>query len=349
MNPLIELQNVSKQFGQSFALRDVSLQLKPSRNLVLVGPSGAGKSTLLRLAAGLESPDSGNVLLHPDVKRSQQGVRSIAMLSQDYALYPQQSVQQNLHTALRNLKLRKSEVQERIAEVLNWFGIATLIDRLPSELSGGEAQRAAFAKALVTRPKLLLLDEPLSQVDTGRKEALLDLIKTSIANFKLTSLIVTHDPVEALRLGDDIAVLNQGKLVQHGPAQEVYRQPRNRVVGDLLSPFGMNWLTEEQAGLVAPKLVEKLGKGIFGVRPEAIRVESADKVSESGIELTDIEVKRVDELGFASLLHTSLNRVPLKILARGYQRVTPGLKLRCSIEPADVCCVPHDATTTNPT
>lgn len=305
MDSLLELKKVSKRFADVSAVRDIDLQILAGKNLVLVGPSGAGKSTLLRLVAGLEQPDTGSIERHPDLDKNDKSSRSVAMLSQDYALYPQQTVTQNLTTALRNLRLSKADVAHRINETLEWFGIQTLAGRLPSELSGGEAQRAAFAKALVARPKLLLLDEPLSQVDTTRKESLLALIRQSIEQFKLSSLIVTHDPVEALRLADEIAVIDQGQIVQQGPAREVYQHPNCQIAGDLLSPFGMNWFPAEKFNRILRSPNETLtnalkqtnGAEAFGFRPESVQL--GPSVDERTVANLVGRLEHYEELGFA--------------------------------------------------
>lgn len=342
MHSLLELKSVSKSFGGMPALIDVDLGICPQRNLVLVGPSGAGKSTLLRLVAGLEEPDTGSIARGKGIDGSDKTARAMTMLSQDYALYPQQTVTQNLQTSLRNLKLSKGEVTERLTEALDWFGIRSLADRLPSELSGGEAQRAAFAKALVARPKLLLLDEPLSQVDTVRKEALLEMILQSIKKFELSSLIVTHDPVEALRLGDDIAVIEKGRIVQKGEASDVYRKPICRIAGNLLSPFGMNWFDAEQWSSVfhgSSEASQPQSKSkYFGFRPESIRLKGN---SPDGSLNFTAKLQSVEELGFARLAKLRLGSAVLNALVDSSSPLEVDADLVAAVAVEDICFVDH--------
>lgn len=310
----IELTNVSKRFSGRIALDQVNLTAATNELLVLMGPSGAGKTTLLRTIAGLEQPDVGQVKLASDGPGS-----SLSMVTQDFALYPQLSIQRNLTTALSRLRLSREEQQRRISETLTWFEIQDLGDSLPAELSGGQCQRAAFAKALVTRPRILLLDEPLSQIDTRLKESLLELIPRVTREFQVTTLIVTHAPLDALRIADRIAVLDQGKVIEIGPAMQIYQHPKSRISGSLLSPIGMNWLS-------VPKFPERPSFRLHGdeanvqgnwvgFRPENVRFTEIPLNSRGvGLEFS-CSTASVQNVGVGRLLLTAVDGVTLRALA----------------------------------
>lgn len=276
----IEIKAVSKRFAGAVAIKDFSASLAPGCTSAVIGPSGAGKSTLLRIVAGLELPDSGTVAINGvDVSRLSPSGRSIAMLTQDYALYPQQSIEKNLQAALKSLKLSRQEQRERICEALQTLGIEGLAKRLPSQLSGGERQRAALGRAIVRRPSLLLLDEPLSQLDVPLKVELRQLLCDLSARLSMTTLAVLHDPLDAMMMADTLYVLEQGSLVQFGSPEQVYRYPRNMSSVKLLSRFGVNWLTCDSA---AAGLLAKLGGGTvdcfgaIGFRPESAKLVATE-------------------------------------------------------------------------
>ena len=205
---MIALRNVSKHFGKTPALVNVDLEIPIGKRVVVVGGSGAGKTTLLRVLAGLEAPDSGAVFSgEVDITRVAPHQRGIAILSQDYAIYPHLTVEKNLLTALEPLKLSASEREERITSALRWFELTELRARRPAQLSGGQLQRAALAKALVRRPQLLLLDEPLSQLDVALREQGRALLESLSSEFGTTLVMVTHDPFDALRMADVLVVI----------------------------------------------------------------------------------------------------------------------------------------------
>ncbi len=238
----INLQGISKSFGQVKAVCELNLTVAQGERLAILGRSGAGKTTLLRILCGLERPDKGTIWLNEqDVTQVAPHARSTALVTQDYALYPQLNVQQNLEAALSSGRLTTSDRQQRIAETLSWFEINELVKRLPGQLSGGQLQRVAIAKALVRRPALLVLDEPLSQVDALLKNEIRDLIRLTAERFQTTLIMVTHDPLDALLLASQLAIIDAGAVVQSGSPQTLYTQPANRLVAELLSPFGVNW------------------------------------------------------------------------------------------------------------
>ena len=298
------LKGISKSFGQVHALVDIHLEIEAGKRLVLVGGSGAGKTTLLRILAGLESPDQGSIYCGEiDITCKPAHQRGIAMLSQDYAIYPHLTVERNLLAALEPLRLAVHERQERMEAALNWFGLFPLRDRRPAQLSGGQMQRAALAKALVRRPQLLVLDEPLSQLDATLHEESRELILSMTEQFGTTLLMVTHDSLDAMRLADRLAVLECGKLVQIDTPQIVYSQPKSRSIAETLSPFGINQIGQVCFRPESGKLV---------VSPD--ECEQADAVFE-GI------VQQLQFVGFATLAIIDVNEsgTPqrVKILASG--------------------------------
>jgi putrescine transport system ATP-binding protein len=280
----ITLRGVSKNFGKVCALEDIHLEIEEGKRLVLIGGSGAGKTTLLRILAGLESPDQGSIFCgDTDITRVAAHQRGIGMLSQDYALYPHLTVQRNLQAALKPLRLGTHELRERTESALSWFGLMPLRDRRPAQLSGGQMQRAAIAKALVRRPQLLVLDEPLSQLDPILREQSRELILSMTEQFGTTLLMVTHDSLDAMRLADRLAVLESGRLVQVDVPQTVYRRPNSRSVAEILSPFGIN----------------QLEQGFF--RPESAKLVGAPGEHEESDLCFQGIVKHLQFVGFATL------------------------------------------------
>jgi ABC-type sugar transport system ATPase subunit len=240
----LQLVKLSKRFSQGAALTQLTLEVEQSSRLAIVGRSGAGKTTLLRIIAGLEAAEHGSVLIHGrDVTTAPANVRGLAMVTQDYALYPHLTVKQNLSAALNSLGLGSGESSARIEEALQWFAISELAARFPSQISGGQAQRVAVAKAVVRRPRILLLDEPFSQLDCTLRTEFRGLIKELVDCYAMTMVLVTHDALDALSLSTHIAVLEEGQLRQYDTAQTVYDQPKTRACAELLSPAGFNWLT----------------------------------------------------------------------------------------------------------
>lgn len=300
----ITLKGVSKSFGQVRALEDIHLEIEAGKRLVLIGGSGAGKTTLLRILAGLESPDAGSVYCgDTDITRNPAHQRGIAMLSQDYAIYPHLSVERNLLAALEPLRLGALELRERTESALNWFGLLPLRDRRPAQLSGGQMQRAALAKALVRRPQLLVLDEPLSQLDPVLRDQSRELILSMTEQFGTTLLMVTHDSLDAMRLADRVAVLESGKLVQVDAPLAVYSRPNSRSIAEILSPFGIN----------------QLGPACF--RPESAKlVDSTAECGQADLMLAGI-VKQLQFVGFAMLacievVHSGISQ-RIRILVSG--------------------------------
>jgi multiple sugar transport system ATP-binding protein len=304
----MEIRGLTKSFGALPILRQLDLQLDDIGRLAIVGPSGAGKSTLLRWVAGLEKAEAGHFYLDGvDVTPLSPDRRQLALMSQEYALYPQLSVRRNLETALLSLRLTRQEQAERCAETMHWFGIEPFSARLPAQLSGGQAQRVALAKALIRRPRLLLLDEPFSQLDGTLRDELRDLTERIVEHWGTALMFVTHDPLDAMRLATSVAILREGRIEQLGTPAKVYQAPQSRTAAELLSPWGINWLPASILRSMATKpsnapWLESLPAGSeIGFRPEAARLESpiaseSQTVSEDELYLPVI-VERVTFVG----------------------------------------------------
>jgi iron(III) transport system ATP-binding protein len=228
----IEIQNLFKRFKDVVAVNRIQLEINKGEMLTLLGPSGCGKTTTLRCIAGLEKPEDGDIIIDGQPMLSQGFVqpskRGIGMVFQNYAVWPHMKVFNNIVYGLKLQKMPKQKMRERAQQVLELVGLAGLEDRYPSQLSGGQQQRVALARALVTNPKVLLLDEPLSNLDAKLREELRFEIKSLVRRMGITAVYVTHDQAEAMVISDRIVVMESGNVVQIGTAQEIYKKPANR-------------------------------------------------------------------------------------------------------------------------
>jgi ABC-type sugar transport system ATPase subunit len=265
----VSFQRVSKRFGEVEAVRELTLDVADGELLVVVGPSGSGKTTALRMLAGLESVGEGEIRIGDRVvNRVAPRERDIAMVFQDYALYPQMRVYDNLAFGLRRRGTPKPRVAERVRRAADMLGLEPLLDRRPRELSGGQQQRVALGRALVRDPQVFLMDEPLSNLDAQLRAQTRGDIKRLQQEVGTTTVYVTHDQVEAMTMGDRIAVMNDGRLEQVGTPEEVYDRPANRFVAGFIGSPAMSFaLAGELPGVTsAPP-----GDVLVGVRPEHAR------------------------------------------------------------------------------
>ena len=284
----VRLDNLCKNFGAVRAVDGVSLEIPDGELMVLVGPSGCGKSTLLRLVAGLEEATSGGIFLDDrEVSRVKPQDRDVAMVFQNYALFPHLNVEQNMAFSLKFRKVAKPEIRLRVAEAAEVLGLAGLLRRKPAELSGGQRQRVALGRAMVCKPKVFLLDEPLSNLDARMRAGMRAEIAELHRRLGTTMIFVTHDQTEAMTLGQRLCVLDLGQVMQTGSPMDLYRRPAHRFVGDFIGTPGMNFvrgrLEERDGGLAFVGSGDGLALGLggdlakhaggeveMGIRPENI-------------------------------------------------------------------------------
>ncbi|MFD6156251.1 ABC transporter ATP-binding protein [Nocardia sp. NPDC060256] len=309
----LRIDKVSKQFGATYAVREVSLDIADGEFLVLLGPSGCGKSTLLRMIAGLEDPTGGLILLDDnDITHRAPQQRDLAMVFQSYALYPHLTVAKNIGFPLRARRTPRTKIAERVTEVAGILGLGELLRRKPGALSGGQRQRVALARAMVRDPGAFLMDEPLSNLDAKLRSATRAELIALHRRLGATFLYVTHDQVEAMTMADRIALLNEGQVEQVGTPTELYDRPRSTFVAGFLGAPPMNLfpgVVTERGGklfLVADGIDVELAitaadfgasvDVIAGIRPEQLRLD---------ITAADIrgEVTMVENLGSEELIH----------------------------------------------
>ena len=292
----LRIKNVAKRFDQTQVLKDINIEIAPGEFLILVGPSGCGKSTLLHCIAGLESVSSGEIWMG---ERNVNGVspkdRDIAMVFQSYALYPNMDVRGNIAFGMQMRGVPKAEQERKIAEVAAMLQMEQLLDRKPAQLSGGQRQRVAMGRALARNPSLFLFDEPLSNLDAKLRVEMRAEIKLLHQRTRTTSVYVTHDQIEAMTLGDRIAVMKDGVVQQFGTPDEIYRLPANLFVAGFMGSPSMNFIPVTVESAVSSDLcacVESAGGRLLlplpagasaraaaaagqaltlGVRPEAVR------------------------------------------------------------------------------
>lgn len=239
----ISLERITKRFGKVTALDDISLDVKDKEFYVLFGPAGAGKTTILKTIAGVEFPDNGLVRIGGEiVNLVDPASRNVSMVFENYALYPHMKVYDNIASPMRSPMHRKDEafIKQEVTRVAELMGIGQLLDRLPAHLSNGQRQRTALGRCLVRQPSVFLMDEPLAHLDAKLRHLMRTELKAMQAQFDTTTIYVTHDYSEALSLGDRIAIINEGRIVQIGNGDEVYYTPRNEFVAKLVGEPEIN-------------------------------------------------------------------------------------------------------------
>jgi iron(III) transport system ATP-binding protein len=243
----IEIKNLFKRFRNVVAVNHIQLEVNKGEMLTLLGPSGCGKTTTLRCIAGLEKPEEGDIVIDSKPMFSegfvQPSKRGIGMVFQNYAVWPHMKVFNNIVYGLRLQRVPRQSIQERARQVVGLVGLNGLEERYPGQLSGGQQQRVALARALVRNPKVLLLDEPLSNLDAKLREKMRFEIKSLVRRMGITSVYVTHDQAEAMVISDRVAVMDSGNVVQIGTPHEIYEKPANRFVADFIGT--MNFMSGE--------------------------------------------------------------------------------------------------------
>lgn len=342
----LTLKNISKRFGKVSVLRDVNVHVQEGTFCVLLGPSGCGKSTLLNIIAGLTPQDTGSVLMDGEsVDHLSPRDRDVAMVFQSYALYPHMTVAQNLGFGLRMRGVDRREIEDKVRAAAVLLGIEEFLDRKPRELSGGQRQRVAMGRALVRRPRVFLLDEPLSNLDARLRANVRLELKQMHRQHMGTVVYVTHDQVEAMTLGDQIVVLHEGRIRQQGSPEAIYARPADRFVAAFLGTPEMN--------LYSGKITMREGRALFegkgfslnlagdftayadqeaelGVRPEDVRIHHA---ADLGIQA---EVEMVSNIGSEIYIHARIGRERITVKAPKDALVKAGEALSITLFPQAV-------------
>jgi multiple sugar transport system ATP-binding protein len=293
----VTFEHVTKRYDGTPAVNDLNLEIGHGEFLVLVGPSGCGKTTALRMIAGLEEISDGRLLIGDRVVNNLAPVqRDVAMVFQSYALYPHMTVYDNLAFGLRNKKVPKEEIEKRVQRAAEILDLADMLKRKPKQLSGGQRQRVALGRAIVREPSAFLMDEPLSNLDAKLRVATRAEILKLHRRVGTTTVYVTHDQVEAMTMGDRIAVMNKGVLQQVGTPEELYERPANLFVAGFIGSPAMN--------LVPAPVIGAGGSGtIAGFRPEHVELANGNP---GGIRF-DARVEVVEYLGDEQIAHAAVD------------------------------------------
>ncbi|MNZ61184.1 sn-glycerol-3-phosphate import ATP-binding protein UgpC [compost metagenome] len=323
----LELRNVNKTYGSGLpdTLKDIQLSIRDGEFLILVGPSGCGKSTLMNCIAGLETISGGAILVDDaDISGMSPKDRDIAMVFQSYALYPTMSVRENIEFGLKIRKMPQAAIDEEVARVAKLLQIEHLLSRKPAQLSGGQQQRVAIARALARRPKIYLFDEPLSNLDAKLRVEMRTEMKLMHQRLKTTTVYVTHDQIEAMTLGDKVAVMKDGIIQQFGTPQQIYNDPANQFVASFIGSPPMNFIPVRLARQDG-RLLALLDSGqarcelplgvagdeldgreiILGIRPEQISLGTGEGNGLPGIRA---EVQVTEPTGPDLLVFVTLNQ-----------------------------------------
>jgi ABC-type Fe3+/spermidine/putrescine transport system ATPase subunit len=353
MDTVLELRSVVKRFGDFTAVAGIDVAVDKGEIVALLGPSGCGKTTSLRMVAGFEKPDEGQVLIEgKDVSDHRPHERSIGLVFQDYALFPHMSVGDNIAFGMKHRGVDRDRIPERTREILALVELSGLEGRRPRELSGGQQQRVALARALVTKPAVMLLDEPLSNLDAKLRQDLRVQMRQILNSVGTTAILVTHDQVEAMSVADRILVMNEGRIVQEGDADTLYQKPNSRFVADF---FGhVNWLDGEivddsgaaggfrlPGGETIPVPIPPgLSRALIGLRPERLRLSPTADSKRLNATLETIEYLGPD----IELRARASNGQRLMILDRNVGGEPPrvGSEIAVYFQPGDCIVVPAD-------
>lgn len=279
------LKNITKSFGQSTVIDNLNLTIKRGTMVTLLGPSGCGKTTVLRLVAGLENPTAGQIFIDgEDVTKSSVQHRDICIVFQSYALFPHMSIGDNVGYGLKMQGVGKEERRQRVKEALELVDLAGFEDRFVDQISGGQQQRVALARALILKPKVLLFDEPLSNLDANLRRSMREKIRELQQRLGITSLYVTHDQTEAFAVSDEVIVMNKGKIMQKAPAKTLYQRPNSLFLANFMGESSifkgkLRQSAVEINGVSFPlSNAEQFGLPdgdcLVGIRPEAVYFQS---------------------------------------------------------------------------
>jgi putative spermidine/putrescine transport system ATP-binding protein len=325
----ISIENLHKSYASTAVFSDINCRIEKGEFVTLLGPSGCGKSTLLRCIAGLTPVNSGRILLDgQDLVPLTPQKRSIGMVFQSYALFPNMTVEQNVAFGLRMQKVSAGESRDRVAEILRLVELQEFAGRYPHQMSGGQCQRVALARSLVTRPRLLLLDEPLSALDARIRKHLREQIRAIQRELNLTTIFVTHDQEEALTMSDRIFLMNQGRIVQSGDAETLYTAPVDVFAAGFIGNY--NLLEAD----VASRLMQRPIGNRIAIRPEAIQLSLTGSL--------EGEVLGHSLLGNVIRYRVQARGVELvvDVLNRSADDLHPdGRRVTLNIEPSALCVV----------
>jgi multiple sugar transport system ATP-binding protein len=334
----VTLHGVGKAFGDVVALRDVNLDIAPVEFFAFLGPSGSGKTTTLRLIAGLETVSEGSIAIDgQDVTDAEPGERDVAMVFQSYALYPHMTVADNIAFPLRMDHVPRAEIPALVREAASRVRIDHLLDRRPGQLSGGQQQRCALARAIVRKPKLFLLDEPLSNLDAKLRLETRAELKKLQRNLNVTAIYVTHDQEEAMTLADRMAIFLDGEIVQIGTPEEVFDRPQTMAVADFIGSPAMNLIPGtlegseiEVAGqrIALPRQPDaRPGPVVIGIRPGHVRIDPDGMPAV--VDLAEL-------LGESTLLSLRFGEHLIKVRVNGKAQVRDGEPIRIRLDPDGV-------------
>ncbi len=355
--PMVELRNVTKRFGSFTAVTDIQLTIQAGEFLTFLGPSGCGKTTLLRMISGFETPTEGSVWLDAaDVTHLPPYRRDVNQVFQSYALFPHLTVEENIGFGLRMKKVAKSELAERVREVVQLVALGGMEGRKPSQLSGGQRQRVALARAIVCRPKVLLLDEPLSALDAKLRQAMQVELKRLQKKLGITFVFVTHDQEEALTMSDRIAVVNKGRIEQLGDSADIYHSPQTTFVANFIGQanilearvvadegrFTRLRLTPDVEVLVpSDSRLAGITDLLVSIRPEKIHLQktkpAGDNVFEAEVD-EELFKGALDELSLRTTGGLALTAIVANESAT-QEIFHKGEKVWCSLHPSDIVVV----------
>ncbi len=348
---MLKIDGITRRFGEVTALDDVSLEIGQGEFFALLGPSGCGKTTLLRIIAGFETPDGGTVTLDgEDLLAKPPNRRPIRLMFQSYALFPHMTVAKNVAYGLEREGLPRQEIKQRVGEVLETVGLTAQAGRKPQQLSGGQRQRVALARSIVKRPRLLLLDEPLSALDKKVRADMQLELKRLQHEVGITFVVVTHDQEEAMSLADRIAVFDTGRVRQVDEPVALYERPHTRFVADFV---GANNLFEgafDAGGALRTgdfgelrgeplRALEPGARALLGVRPEKIRL--GEVTAGSGLRGSVLDVSF-----YGGVSHISVevpgHAKPVLVAVQGASEVKPGAEVGLDWRPGDAVIIPVD-------
>ena len=316
----LKFEDIDKSYGENNVISKFNLEVEKGKLLVLLGPSGCGKSTLLRMIAGLEKIDKGKIYLdNKELNNLLPSKRQIAMVFQSYALYPHMDVFKNISFGLMTEKIKKHEIELKVAEVAKILKIESLLKRKPKELSGGQKQRVAIGRAITRKPKLFLFDEPLSNLDASLRSEMRVEISKLHRKLKSNIIYVTHDQIEAMTLADRIVVLNKGIIEQFGTPNEIYNDPNNIFVAEFIGSPKMNIIKINKEQIINSNTINLFKNKIsfenfnfedeiyLGIRPEDISLKDDHEIQ------LEVKIEHTENLGFEKIIYTKLSETDIII------------------------------------